>query len=148
MASPLTVVRNDYHNNRKNSTVFTPVGVARFLFDILWPAMHCRGVCFDKVVLDPAIGTQRLTDPWWDAGCAVFGCDVVQRERGYKNKLSEFVRGKFESIVWNYLPRPDLVLCNPLCGGPHNGFYVAHSVMLSSSFLQPYFSILPVFCTT
>jgi hypothetical protein len=30
----------------------------------------------------------------------------------------------------------------------NGGFYVAHSVVWSSSFLQPYFSMMLVFCTT
>ena len=35
MASPLTVTRNDYHKNRKSSTIYTPVGVAEFLYQLL-----------------------------------------------------------------------------------------------------------------
>ena len=35
MASPLTVQRNDYRTHPKSSTVYTPVGVAQFLFDVL-----------------------------------------------------------------------------------------------------------------
>ena len=47
MSSPLTVKRNDYHARPKRSDVYTPVGVASFLFDTLrfagaahWPARH------------------------------------------------------------------------------------------------------------
>ena len=35
MSSPLTVKRNDYHARPKRSDVYTPVGVASFLFDTL-----------------------------------------------------------------------------------------------------------------
>ena len=35
MASPLTVKRNDYNARPKRSDVYTPVGVASFLFDTL-----------------------------------------------------------------------------------------------------------------
>ena len=35
MPSPLTVKRNDYHACPKRSDVYTPLGVARFLFEVL-----------------------------------------------------------------------------------------------------------------
>jgi hypothetical protein len=103
MASPLTVARNDYHNNPKQSTIYTPVGVAKFLFDLLW-----AGRC---TVLDPAIGSGRLTDPWRAAGCRVLGVDIEPA----KPKCDVLLAQRFETV--EAMEQPDLVLCNP----PFNG---------------------------
>jgi hypothetical protein len=40
------------------------------------------------------------------------------------------------------------VVYKALCGGPHNAFYVAHSVMWRSSFLCRYFSVSSMFYAT
>jgi type I restriction enzyme M protein len=106
MAAPLTVTRNDYHKNRKSSTIYTPVGVAEFLYQLLRrPSV--------KRVLDPAIGTGRLTDPWLRGPFQreIIGVDVTTR----KARCQQYFRGRFEEMSW--LPTPDLVLCNP----PFNG---------------------------
>lgn len=74
MPSPLTVKRNDYHKRPKGSTVYTPDGVSRFLYDILHDAHPLRrdpthGVSLHPfyAILDPAIGTGHLTAPWLHA---------------------------------------------------------------------------------
>ena len=61
----LTVKHNNYNNNPKSSTVYTPSSVARFLFNVFNQAQ--------AHILDPAIGTGRLTDPWYEAGCHITG---------------------------------------------------------------------------
>jgi hypothetical protein len=125
MSSPLTVKRNDYHKNKKNSTVYTPVGVAKFLFDLLnnKKGIGRHGPCGGggscrpafSTVFDPAIGTGRLTDPWHDAGRTVIGCDI---ERSPNIKASGMIKGRFEDCTWyEDWPKPDLVLCN----SPFNG---------------------------
>jgi type I restriction enzyme M protein len=116
MASPLTVVRNDYHTNKKSSTIYTPVGVAGFLFDILSNSMSYNIVRHPQfnTILDPAIGSGRLTDPWYRAGHIVIGCDLTRTVAA----CQEFIKGKFEDCTWyEDWPSPDLVLCNP----PFNG---------------------------
>jgi hypothetical protein len=42
----------------------------------------------------------------------------------------------------------ECLILDPLCGQPHNGSSVAHSVMWPSSFLRRYFSVSLIFCTT
>jgi hypothetical protein len=126
MTSPLTVARNDYHKNRKNSTIYTPVGVAQFLFDILHKPMQRSLAGSDSLgdsspnltncvtIFDPAIGTGRLTDPWFRAGHQIFGCDVeVSRAK------ARTIDTRFEDVpAWpDCWSRPNLVLCNP----PFNG---------------------------
>lgn len=121
MASPLTVKRNDYHKHKKNSTIYTPVGVAQFLFDTLDPALRPAGH-FTRdptyngyfTVFDPAIGTGRLTDPWRDNSCMVLGCDLAIST----DRAESIIKGRFEDCTWdNNWPIPDLALCNP----PFNG---------------------------
>ena len=118
MASPLTVVRNDYHTNKKSSTIYTPEGVAKFLFDILEPVLWYWRPMKDATgftVFDPAIGSGRLTDPWMRAGCKIVGCDV---NLDSSPVIHAFLKGKFENCEWpDNFPRPNLVLCNP----PFNG---------------------------
>ena len=65
MASPLTVTRNDYRRNKKSSSIYTPTGVAQFLYGILDPIIRPSDRPLDQAfIFDPAIGTGRLTDPW------------------------------------------------------------------------------------
>ena len=114
MSSPLTVKRNDYHARPKRSDVYTPVGVASFLFDTLRFAERCalaRPAQF-LTVLDPAIGTGRLTDPWYQAGRTVVGCDVAD----VNPACHRLIRGRFEDQE-GIVPRPDIAICNP----PFNG---------------------------
>ena len=121
MPSPLTVTRNDYHKRPKGSTVYTPDGVSRFLYDILHDAhpLHRRGQSVGihpfYAVLDPAIGTGHLTAPWLHAHPShyIYGCDIHGRSKAY---CHTFYRGRYEDLATD-LFQPDLVLCNP----PFNG---------------------------
>ncbi len=106
MPHPLTIKRNDYKRSPKPSTVYTPTGVAKFLFDILHFQIPDRANVFD-----PAIGSGRLTDPWYDAGCSIVGCDIVDQGA----RCHEFDQFYFENMSLS--GSPDLVLCNP----PFNG---------------------------
>jgi hypothetical protein len=121
--------------------VFTPVGVAQFLFDILqgghkrFNELHVRtdGLHYDRPdfwlsILDPSIGSGRLTDPWRKPGKIIIGYDV--ENQGADCDL--FIQGRFENQAHFPMPpfgRPDLVQCNPLCCPQHNGFSVAQVVM-------------------
>ena len=114
MPSPLTVKRNDYHACPKRSDVYTPLGVSLFLFDVLRYAKPIRNECksfpFYRV-LDPAIGTGRLTDPWYHAGHRIIGCDIVN----HQPHCHAFYPGRYEERT--HIEEPGLVLCNP----PFNG---------------------------
>jgi predicted RNA methylase len=118
MPSPLTVSRNDYRRNPKPSTIYTPPGVASFLFDILYNSMSYNVLRHPqfKTVLDPAIGTGRLTDPWKKAGCRVLGCDI---DPHVDESQCDFCHtGRFEDITdKTMLAEADVVVCNP----PFNG---------------------------
>lgn len=125
MSSPLTVTRNNYKRNPKPSTIYTPPGVARFLFDVLYDSMSYNVLRHPqfKVVFDPAIGTGRLTDPWKDAGCRVLGCDIDPR---VDESQCDFCHvGRFEDITDRELfSAANLVLCNcPFNGAPGKRLY-------------------------
>jgi len=106
MPYPISVKKNDYRKNPKCSTVYTPVGVAQFLFDLFSPV-----IIKPLVVFDPAIGSGRLTEPWYVSGAKIYGCDT-------KNQgalCHEFDECRFEDYSPDFTP--NLVVANP----PFNG---------------------------
>lgn len=111
MVSPLTVTRNDYRKNKKPSTIYTPIAVAQFLYSILSPGLLRR---FDPnriTVFDPAIGSGRLTEPWYVSGCHIVGCDIQdQGALCHQFSIGPFEHWSPEPLV---TPKPDLVLVNP-----------------------------------
>ena len=114
MPSPLTVKRNDYHARPKRSDVYTPLGVSLFLFDLLRhakPLWDEYGFFPFYRVLDPAIGTGRLTDPWYHAGHRIIGCDIAN----HRPRCHIFYHGPYEDRT--DIEQPGLVLCN----APFNG---------------------------
>lgn len=121
MPSPLTVTRNDYKKNPKASAIYTPPGVATFLYDTLKDAAPIgrqrpkAAVCRPNfpVIFDPAIGTGRLTDPWRE-GRFIVGCDIENKDPD----CDVFILAQFEKCgPCVQMAEPDLVLCNP----PFNG---------------------------
>lgn len=138
MPSPLTVVRNDYRRNPKASVVYTPPGVATFLYDTLKGARPIgrqpprAAVCRPNfaTILDPAIGTGRLTDPWRQERRWVIGCDIENKHAD----CDEFIHGRFEDQ--EKMIRPELVLCNcPFNGAAGNKLYPEVFLRISSSCL-------------
>ncbi len=99
---PLTVKRNDYNKNKKNSTIYTPKVISEQIYDII-----C-GVA-PKVIFDPSIGHGSLTNPW--RNCAeIIGADIDERSKKYCDK---FIHTDFEDLKsWDF-DMPDLILCNP-----------------------------------
>ena len=115
--NPLTVKRNDYLKNKKNSTIYTPTGVSQFLYDILRPTVRSQSTVSDLrytgIIFDPAIGSGRLTDPWFMSGSYIVGCDIEDK----RATTQMFYKGKFEDSIFPFEYYPDLVLMNP----PFNG---------------------------
>ena len=67
-------------------------------------------------IFDPAIGSGRLTDPWYDAGRFIWGCDIVDAGA----RCHYFDECRFETFPASQ-GRPDLVLCNPPFNGAEGG---------------------------
>jgi hypothetical protein len=132
MANPLTTARNKYHQNIKNSTVFTPPNVAQFIFDkavrplyiqrnqnitssttvitetgkiLTHPGPFC--------VLDPAIGGGALVKPF----CAypmkniyIAGYDIDDYS---PFPCDNFYKTNFMAMDQRLTRKPDLIICNP-----------------------------------
>ncbi len=89
MASPLTVIRNDFRSNPKRSDVPTPLWLCEFIA-ALYPDA--------KTVLDPAEGDGRLLAPFAQRGCTTIGYEI----KDGRDFLAE-----------NRRVAADLCVCNP-----------------------------------
>lgn len=108
MSLPYTVKNNNYHVNKKNSTIYTPNAVSEYLYEILHTHIN------PKVILDPSIGEGSLIRPWRNKKRTIIGVDTDKHSKKYCDK---FIHSKFEDVEsWRY-KTPDLILCNP----PFNG---------------------------
>ena len=108
MSLPYTVKNNNYHINKKNSTIYTPHEVSQYLYEILHTHIN------PKVILSPSIGRGSLVKPWRKKKCTIIGIDIDKDSINYCDK---FIHSKFEDIeAWSF-EMPDLILCNP----PFNG---------------------------
>lgn len=94
------VDRNNFYENGKNSTVYTPSGVSDFLFDIL-------GSGTEGLVVDPCVGAGSLLLPFKAAGYDTLGLDI--EHQGFQGtKVCNFL-----GIEHGTIPAPALVIANP-----------------------------------
>ena len=97
MSLPYTVSKNNYHKNKKNSTIYTPPEVSEYLYKVLHSYVN------PKVILDPAK--------------KIIGVDINKHS---KKHCDTFMHSKFEDIgSWSF-EMPDLILCNPPFNGAKN----------------------------
>jgi hypothetical protein len=116
MTQAFSTKKNPYWKHKKNSTVYTPQGVAEFLHNII------SSVLSPQIILDPAIGRGALTAPWHISSSAeIIGIDIDPASEDYAD---HFICTKFENLsTWN-LPHPDMIICNPpFNGAPKKGLY-------------------------
>lgn len=112
MALPYTLKNNNYYINPKNSTVYTPPSISKYLYDTINTHVSTR------VILDPCIGGGSLTQPWRHGSTKIIGVDV---DRNSETHCDIFIHSKFEDIKeWIY-DIPDLIVCNPPFNGAKNG---------------------------
>jgi len=96
------VGRNNFYDNEKNSTVYTPAKVSQFIFDIVHEKIDKSGS-----ILDPCVGKGSLLEPFKDAGFNTIGIDI--EDQGYpKTILKNFIE-----ISPDEIPHPSLVVANP-----------------------------------
>ena len=94
--------RNNFYDNQKNSTVFTPSGVSQFIFDII-----AEKIDKTRPIFDPCVGRGSLLHPFDDAGFQTIGLDIV--DHGYKNTiLHNFVTFDAKQLI-----TPSLIIVNP-----------------------------------
>lgn len=96
------VDRNDFYQSQKNSTVYTPPGVSKFLYNILNEHIDQSGP-----VLDPCVGAGSLLFPFMESGFRTMGIDIA--DQGYPDTL---VRD-FISVNPDEIEAPALVIANP-----------------------------------
>lgn len=94
------VDRNNFYDNGKNSTVYTPPGVSQFLFELLEAAT-------DGLIIDPCVGAGSLLLPFKDAGFETLGLDIERQ--GFPNTR----KCNFLAVKKNTLPTPAMVIANP-----------------------------------
>lgn len=101
---PYSISKNNYLENPKESTIYTPQKVSEYIFSILSP------VITPSTVLDVGIGKGSLSKPWKNTGIKIFGIDIDEKCSRYADI---FISGKFEDLQkWEY-EKPELVLSNP-----------------------------------
>ncbi len=66
------VDRNNFYENEKVATVFTPDYVSEFLYEILHPSIDDS----DGFIFDPCVGRGSLLKPWKKNGYDVQGVDI------------------------------------------------------------------------
>ena len=92
--------RNNFHDNEKNATVYTPPAVSEFLYSLLHK--KTKGI-----VIDPCVGAGSLLEPFERNGFKTLGIDI--EDQGFPNTIEknflDVQRGDFET--------PGLVIANP-----------------------------------
>jgi len=105
---------NNYHLKPKNSTIYTPSGVSRFIFELLRNKIPKDGLIFD-----PCCGKGNLLEPWRNfvvRNYATHGIDINYHNS--VNFVQDFLTWDMKNDLRNRI-KPQLILCNP----PFNGYY-------------------------
>lgn len=98
-----TVSKNNFYEIEKNSTVYTPVEVSEFIFNIL-----NNEITKDDLVLDPCVGQGSLLLPWKNNQYRTKGIDIVNQ--GFPNTI---VRDFLQMKPNNFRIKPKLIIVNP-----------------------------------
>lgn len=101
--NPLSTSRNKYHENRKNSTVYTPLPLCEWLFDII----RYDGGIKKGNIFDPCIGTgnliyyfnTRLDHITGEPHYFTFGMDIV-KDRFKDFRFGTHVFKKYNFLKW------------------------------------------------
>lgn len=98
------VDRNNFYENEKKATVFTPEYVSEFLYDLL----HSHIGSESGIIIDPCVGRGSLLKPWKRNGYRVVGIDIEHQgfpHTKVKNYL-EVQKGEIKEKI-------SLVIMNP-----------------------------------
>ncbi len=95
------VARNNFYENQKNATIYTPKGVCDFLFALLHPLIE-KGTVFD-----PCVGEGALLHPFAKKGFATIGVDI--EEQGFIGTIEQ----NFLEVKQGTFKKPALVIANP-----------------------------------
>ncbi len=104
MASPLTVTRNNYHENKKKCDIKTPYGICDFLAELLYNNISGKR----PRIVDVGCGDGRLAEAF--KNCYTIGID----DKKIKNNLNTFLHEDFLGLPdYDHVEKPSLVMCNP-----------------------------------
>jgi len=92
--------RNNFYNEQKSATVYTPSSVSKFLFELL--ASKTEGL-----VVDPCVGAGSLLAPFQDAGFETLGIDIEYQGWPHTHICN------FLSVNKEICRTPGLVIANP-----------------------------------
>ena len=94
---------NNFHENQKNSVVYTPDKLSEFLFEIVSP-----NIDKDGYVLDPCTGQGSLIKPFVKNGFKTLALDIT--DQGFEGtKITNYLESKPDF----YPGKPSLVIMNP-----------------------------------
>jgi hypothetical protein len=96
------VSRNNFYDNQKRSTIYTPQRLSQFLFDMVKDKIDQSGL-----VLDPCVGGGSLLAPFAAAGFRTTGIDIT--DQGWPDT---HLRSYLDVQPGDY-PTPALVIANP-----------------------------------
>lgn len=98
------VDRNNYFKNVKNSVVYTPSRVSKFIFNIVNSRLDKS-----KLIYDPCVGKGSLLIPFKKAGYKVIASDIKKQGFARTKELNYLMINK--SMI--KFSRPGLVIMNP-----------------------------------
>ncbi len=115
--NPLSTSRNDYYNNKKNSSIMTPLKVAEFIYSIVGDVLKDKTKYAMPAVLDPCCGTGNLLNPFHYNEWVTIGMDINKYTINFE--MDEFIQSNFLSNflkkidIHDYDLDYDLIVCNP-----------------------------------
>ena len=117
---------NNYHLNKKNSTIYTPPAVSEFIFELLKDKVKIdyklqTYLTGKGTIIDPCCGMNSLLKPWEANGFETLGIDIdPQSLATFKDDFLVIEKkGFWEEWVNIITKHLSLILCNP----PFNGSY-------------------------
>lgn len=96
------VDRNNFYEEQKKATIYTPNGLSKFIFQLFKDKIDEKGL-----VLDPCVGRGSLLRPFVKGGFDVLGVDV--ENQGFENTIIK----NYLEIEKGEIKSPSLVIMNP-----------------------------------
>ncbi len=104
MSYPISIKKNDYNINKKNSTILTPEWLCNYIFGIVK-----NYISEDKRIYDPACNIGNLLKPFKQSGYKTIGTDIEKIESQYIDHFIQTDFLTFEAVFDNV----GLIICNP-----------------------------------
>lgn len=117
--NPLSTSRNDYYNNKKNSSIMTPLKVSNFIFKLIEQYIYVLKKYNNNIpltnfkILDPCCGKGNLLKPYCKSFPLFFECFGLDIKK--YNFVCDFTFKEQNFLDWNNSEnvKPNLIICNP-----------------------------------